>query len=335
MNRDLLPLPFLGFFERFSNSASTIGPRVDAAFWALVAVSVLLVGVLVVLNLIFLVQYRHGSGAARRPLGIAEWKIEAFWIVATTVGFLGFFYWGASIYLDLERAPAGAYEINVVGRQWMWDVRHPNGRREFDQLHVPVNQAVRLVLSSEDVIHSFFVPAFRIKQDVVPGKIVSTWFNATHEGVYHLFCTQFCGTKHEEMGGQVVVMSPEGYAQWLEQGNISGASATRGRELYTRYGCSGCHDQPSPIHAPSLENVYQRLVPVQDGRFVRADDQYLRDSILLPGKDLVAGYQPIMPSFQGVIPEGDLLELLSYLRSLSKSPTPSSSPASSSVPLSP
>jgi cytochrome c oxidase subunit 2 len=258
--------------------------------------------------------------------------VESFWIAATTVGFLGFFYWGASIYLDLERTPADAYEINVVGRQWMWDVRHPNGRREFDELHVPVNQPIRLVLSSEDVIHSFFVPSFRIKQDVVPGKIVSLWFNATKAGSYRLFCTQFCGTKHEEMGGQVVVMSPEDYAQWLERGNISGSAATRGRELYTRYGCNGCHDQPSFIHAPSLANVYQQRVPLQDGRIVRADDQYLRDSILQPEKDIVAGYQPIMPSFQGVIPEGDLLELLSYLRSLSPPPAAGSS---SSTPLAP
>lgn len=317
--------PLSALFDWSPPDASTLASRVDAVFWTLTAVSGLLVVGLIAANLYFLIKYRRGSPARRDPLPFAPWKIEATWITGTTLGFLAFFFWGARIYLDEERPPANAYEINVVGRQWMWDVRHPNGRREFDELHVPLDEPVRLVLSSEDVIHSFFVPAFRVKQDIVPGKIVSLWFQATKTGVYSLFCTQYCGTKHAAMIGRVVVLAPEDYARWLARGSAPKGRADRGRRLFAQYGCSGCHDQPSQIHAPPLEDLYYHQVPVQDGRFVRADEQYLRDSILEPMKDVVAGYQPIMPSFKGVISEGDLLELVSYLKNL-RAPTTSTPP---------
>jgi cytochrome c oxidase subunit II len=198
----------------------------------------------------------------------------------------------------------------------MWDIRHPNGRREFDQLHIPIHTPIRLLLSSEDVIHSFFVPAFRVKQDAVPGKTVSAWFEATKTGTYHLFCTQYCGTEHSGMVGEVIAMTPEAYAQWLATGNAVATLPTRGRALFVRYGCSGCHAPSSPIHAPPLEGVYNSLQPVENRQFVRADLKYLRDSILIPDQHIVAGYQNIMPSFKGVIPESDLLELVSYLESL-------------------
>lgn len=315
-----------GIAAFFSSGASSVAPRVDALFWSLVLASAVVVAVLVLLNLTFLIRYRRGSPARRGPLEVSTWKFEATWIGLTTVGFLGFFFWGARVYLDMERVPADAYSINVVGRQWMWDIRHPNGRREFDELHVPLGRDVRLLLSSEDVIHSFFAPEFRVKQDAVPGKTVSVWFKPTREGVYPLFCTQYCGTKHSQMTGRIVVMSPDAYAAWLTSGPTP-RIAERGRELFTKYSCSGCHDQPSQIHAPPLLNVYGSMVPLQDGTFVYAGDEYLRDSILLPTKQVVAGYQPIMPSFQGVVSESDLLDLIAYLKSLptaaSAAPQPS------------
>ncbi len=304
------------FADWLPHRASTLAPRVDGAFGVLLAFSVLLVVGLVAANLYFLVRYRRGSNAPRPPVQVSTAKLETGWIAATTVAFLAFFFLGARVYLDEERPPATGLEIHVTGRQWMWDVRHPNGRREFDELHVPVDEDVRLVLSSEDVIHSFFVPAFRLKQDVVPGKQVTMWFRPTTPGRYHLFCAEFCGTKHSGMTGEVVVLPAPEYARWLAQGNPPSELAGRGRQLFTRYNCSGCHDQPAAVRAPPLEALYGSLVPLREGRFVRADDAYLRDSILQPARDVVAGYDPVMPSYQGVIPENDLLDLIAYLKQL-------------------
>jgi cytochrome c oxidase subunit 2 len=306
------------FKDWLPHRASTLAPRVDLVFWALVGVTAILVLGLVIANLYFLIRYRRGSDAPRPPLRIKTWHIEATWITATTVGFLGFFFWGARLYLSEERPPANALEINVTARQWMWDIRHPNGRREFNEIHVPLGQDVRLVMSSEDVIHSFFVPAFRVKQDVVPGKQVSTWFKATETGTFHLFCAEYCGTAHSGMVGDVVVMPAEQYAEWLSRGNSIENLAQRGRRLFVRYNCSGCHDQPAAVHAPPLTELFGTMVPTRDGRMVRADEQYIRDSILQPEKDIVAGYEPLMPSFQNVIPESDVLDLISYLKSLPK-----------------
>jgi cytochrome c oxidase subunit II len=308
------------FAFAFSNwlppRASSLAPHVDLVFWTAVGVSVLLVGALAVANLYFMVRYRRGSMAPRPPLRINTSVIETTWISATTVGFLGFFVWGAQLYLFEESPPADALQINLVGRQWMWDVRHENGRREFNELHVPLGENVRLVMTSEDVIHSFFVPAFRLKQDVVPGKQVSTWFRATKAGTYHLFCAEYCGTVHAGMGGDIVVLPPERYAEWLTRGNTMEPLAQRGRRLFLRYNCSGCHDPPAAVRAPPLDQLYGTLVPTRDGRMVRADETYLRDSILQPQKDIVVGYDPVMPSFQNVIPESDLFELIAYLKSL-------------------
>ncbi len=308
-------------------SASSVAPRVDAIFWALIIVSTLMVGFLTTVNIIFLIRYRRGSTAERGPLPIASWKIEAGWISATTVIFLAFFYWGARIYLEMERAPADAYQVTVIGRQWMWDIRHPNGRREFNTLHVPIGQNVAVLLSSEDVIHSFYVPAFRVKQDVVPGKTVTAWFKATREGVYPFYCSEFCGTKHSAMIGNIIVQSEQDYARWLDTGTRNDALLIQGRALFVKYNCAGCHDQPSQIHAPSLVGIYGSQVPLSSGEFVRVDDRYLRDSILLPAKEIVAGFQPIMPSYQGVVNEADLLDLIGYIKSLS--PAASDAPSAS------
>jgi cytochrome c oxidase subunit 2 len=301
--------------------ASSLAPRFDTLFNLLLLASAALVAVLVALNLTFLIRYRRGSSASRAPLRFAAWKLEAGWIAATLVVFVGFFFGGAWLYLDQERPPRGAYVIDVVGRQWMWDIRHPNGRREFDTLHVPIHTPIRLRLSSEDVIHSFFVPAFRVKQDVVPGRTISAWFEATRAGTYRLFCTQYCGTEHSGMVGEVVAMAPEDYARWLAAGNAPLNVPGRGRQLFVRYGCSGCHAASSSVHAPRLEGVYGSLQPIENRQFIRADARYLRDSILLPSQHIVAGYQNLMPSFQGTIPENDLLDLIEYLKSLAN-PSP-------------
>jgi cytochrome c oxidase subunit 2 len=320
------PPLFATLIERLP-AASSFAPRVDRVFAGLLIASTVMVVVLTVLTLTFLIRYRRRATVNRAAVQIATWKIETAWTAGTTLVFLAFFYWGASIYLDMKRVPVAtnADEINVVGRQWMWDIRHPNGRREFNELHVCVNQPVRLLLSAEDVIHSFFVPAFRLKQDLVPGKVVSAWFEPTLPGTYPLFCAQYCGTAHSAMLGKIIVLSPGAYAAWLaSDGNdaLAGdgkrvpASGSIGRRLFKQYGCNACHDRDAAIHAPSLIGIYGQKVRLSDGTFVRADDQYLRDSILHSSQQVVAGYEPIMPSYASVIAEPDVLELIVYLKSL-------------------
>ncbi len=283
------------------------------AIW-LLAASVAIVALVTGLIATFLVRYRRGSAASRAPLRVAEWKVEAAWIGATTLGFLGFFFAGAKVYVRMEDAASGsAREIRVVARQWMWDIRQPNGRREFGTLHVPVGVRVRLRLTSEDVIHSFFVPAFRVKQDVVPGKEVLLAFTPTRAGRFALFCTEYCGSKHAEMTGAVLAQAPADYAAWLAEGRLPGAPVEAGRRLFVRHGCSGCHEGASAVRAPPLQGLHGTRVALADGSFVRADGAYLRDCILAPEKVRLAGYAPLMPSFRGVIGEGDLAELLLYL----------------------
>lgn len=298
--------------------ASTFSVQEDLIFDALLLASALLLLVVVGLITVFLVRFRSGSSAPRTPLAVSEEKIEAGWICGTTVVFLGFFFWGAKLYLSAETPPPGAEEIHVVARQWMWDIRQPDGRREFDSLHVPEGVPVRLLMTSEDVIHSFYVPAFRLKQDVVPGKQTSLWFTATRTGSYRLDCTQFCGSKHSLMVGTVVVMAPGDYARWLERGPAPQLALAEGRRLFVGYGCAGCHTPGADVHAPRLDGLYGREVPQQDGSFRRVDDAYLRDCILQPETVWPGGYPRIMPSFKGVISEGDLLEIIAYIKAMGR-----------------
>jgi cytochrome c oxidase subunit 2 len=208
--------------------------------------------------------------------------------------------------------------IFVVGKQWMWKAQHPDGRREIDELHLALGQPVRLVLSTEDVIHSFYVPAFRIKQDAVPGRYTTIRFTPTRAGVYRLHCAEYCGTDHARMGGKVVVMPPQDFSRWLSDGNENRSLAAQGFDLFRQKGCSGCHDANSTVHAPDLAGVYGRVVHLADGRTVVADEPYLRDSMMLPKRDVVAGYAPIMPSFQGQLSEGEIAALISFLKEQKK-----------------
>ena len=215
----------------------------------------------------------------------------------------------------MRRSPADALPVYVVGKQWMWKLQHRNGRREIDELHVPLGQPVRLVMTSQDVIHSFFVPAFRLKQDVVPGRYTSLWFTATRLGEFHLFCSEYCGTDHAAMLGRVVVMEPAAFARWLAAGPRVPGLAQQGFALFREHGCSGCHAAGSTVHAPSLDGLLGSHVHLQDGRTIVADENYVRDSILAPDKDIVAGFAPLMPSFAGQLSEEQIEALIAYLRS--------------------
>jgi cytochrome c oxidase subunit 2 len=210
-------------------------------------------------------------------------------------------------------------QIFIVGKQWMWKAQHPGGQREINELHVPAGQNVRLVLASQDVIHSFFVPALRIKQDVVPGRYETMWFRAETPGRYHLFCAEYCGTDHAHMGGWVTVMNPRDYGNWLQGQGGQTSLADQGQQLYRRYGCSGCHEPGGTVRAPPLEGVFGSPVPLSDGSVTIADEKYIRDSILDPKAQVAAGYQPVMPTFAGQISEDDLAKLVAYIESIGPS----------------
>jgi cytochrome c oxidase subunit 2 len=266
--------------------------------------------------LTFCVRYRAGSTVSRADRVQKTWHWEIGWTTATFVMFLVLFVWGASVYIWLFKSPPGDIEIYLVAKQWMWKLQHPGGQREIDALHIPVDKTIRLVMASQDVIHSFFVPAFRIKHDVVPGTYETIWFKATKTGTYTFECAQYCGTQHATMKGEVVVMTPPEYARWLTEQGVNQSLAQQGEALFRQHGCSGCHGANSTVHAPDLVGLYGSLVHLQDGSTVRADERYIRDSILMPKSQIVVGYPPIMPDFSGQLSEEELFKLVAYIQSL-------------------
>lgn len=300
----------------FPEQASTFAERVDALYYYLLSVSGFFVLLIFALIFYFAVKYRRRSEGEQTPSILGSIPLEVAWIVIPFILVMIMFVWGASLYFTAFSPPANAMEIFVIGKQWMWKVQHPEGRREIDELHVPVGYPVKLTITSQDVIHSFYIPAFRIKMDAVPGRYTSTWFEASKTGTFHLFCAEYCGTAHAGMGGRVVVMKPSEYEQWLRTGAPEDSLVAAGGRLFQQLGCSGCHSQNSIARAPLLDGVYGKPVPLQSGQVVLADESYIRDSILLPQKDVVAGYAPVMPPFQGRISEEELMQIISYIRFL-------------------
>lgn len=297
-------------------AASAMAGRIDALLLVLMVVSVFVVGGIMALIGWFAFRYRRGSPAARGPAPSRSRTLETLWITVPLLVFLIIFVWAAVLYRELRSPPPDALAINVVAKQWMWKMQHPGGQREINELHVPVGRSIKLTMTSQDVIHSFFVPAFRVKQDVLPERYTTLWFEPSREGEYALLCAEFCGTGHSRMTGRVVVMAPSAYEQWLERNPGAGSLAEQGEVVYRRHGCSGCHGQSATVHAPSLAGIYGRREPVEDGGTVMVDEGYIRDSILRPAKEVVAGYPPIMPSYQGQLGEEEILALVAYIRSL-------------------
>ena len=235
---------------------------------------------------------------------------------------LAMFGWGAVVYVDFRHPPPDTLDIYVIGKQWMWKVQQPNGRREINELHVPTDRDVKLILASEDVIHDFYVPAFRVKMDVVPGHYNTMWFRPTKAGRYHFFCSQYCGTNHAVMGGWVTVMDPSDYAAWLSGSSGAESPLVAGEKLFTEKACVTCHISNGTGRAPSLNGVYGGTVRLADGSTVTADESYIRESILVPSAKIVAGYQPLMPAFQGQLTEEQILSLTAYIKSLQSQPIP-------------
>jgi cytochrome c oxidase subunit 2 len=305
-------------FSLFPEQASTVAPRVDALLYFLLAITVFFVALIAGLILYFMVKYRR-RGEAHPPVVHGSLALEAAWTIIPFGLTMIIFFWGASIYASLRRPPDDALQVDVVAKQWMWKLQHLEGRREIDELHIPVGRPVKLVMTSEDVIHSFYVPAFRTKQDVVPGRYTTMWFEATRPGTYHLFCAEYCGTLHAGMIGWVIAMEPAAFQAWLAgtgPGAAAPAPATGGEVLFQQLGCVTCHRPDAKGLGPPLVGLFGSSVRLQDGRTVVADENYLRESILTPQAKITAGYQPVMPTFQGLIHEEDVMQLIAYIKSL-------------------
>lgn len=295
--------------------------RVDALFLFLVAISVLVSLGVVTMVTFFILKYRRGKEADRTNPVETHHKLELTWTIIPLIIFLGMFVWAGRLYFQMYDVPADAMEIYVIGKQWMWKFQHPDtGQLEVNDLHVPVNRPIKLTMTSEDVIHSLYVPAFRIKTDVVPGRYTTVWFEASETGNYHLFCAEYCGTSHSGMIGQVIVMPEDEYLAWAggsPTGSQPASAAQAGEQLFSKVGCIACHKlDGTPGVGPSLAGVFGRPVKLTNGETVTADEAYLRQSILEPATQVVEGYQPVMPPYQGQLTEDQVLQLIAYIKSL-------------------
>jgi len=309
----------LGNFHLLPESASTFAWQVDGLFWFITAVTVFFSLLVAGMLLIFMIRFRRKSDD-EVPEGLhGSLALEIGWSGIPFLLTMIMFFWGASIYASIRRPPDDALQVNVVGKQWMWKAQHMEGRREINELHIPVGRPVRVTLTSEDVIHSFYVPAFRTKQDAVPGRYTTTWFEATKPGEYHLFCAEYCGTIHSGMIGRVVAMEPAAFEKWLsgQDPNMPDvAPAVLGQQLFQQQGCATCHSGQTGARGPKLNGVFGSKQALASGDQVLADETYLRESILNPQAKVVAGFQPVMPTYQGLLSEENVMQLLAYLKTL-------------------
>lgn len=308
-------------FRLFPESASSIAHRVDALFLTLVGIAVFFSLLICTLILYYGIRYRRRAKVKRGNPALNT-SLELTWVAVPFVIMMALFAWGGAVYYDMHTPPDNAMELSVVGKQWMWKVQHPEGAAEINTLHVPVGQPVKLRMISEDVIHSFYIPAFRVKQDVLPGYYTTMWFTPTKAGTYHLFCAEYCGTDHSHMRGRVVVMGQAEYAEWLSQ-QKGPPPEVLGKRLFDRYRCTGCHRLTQRGTGPPLSGLFGRRVPLSGGGTVVVDEQYLRDSIRNPSKHVVAGYQRLMPSYStSDLSEAKVMYIVAYIKSLT-GPSPS------------
>ena len=303
-------------------SASTLSSEVDAIYFYLSGVTVFFTLLIAGAIIFFVIRYRRRNvSEIPRPIE-GSTKLETFWSVIPLLIAMSFFFWGASVFYRQYRPPTNALEVYVVGKQWMWKFQHPTGQREINELHVPVGRKVKLIMTTEDVIHDVFVPAFRIKADVVPGKYTTQWFEATKPGRYHFFCAEYCGMNHSGMRGWVVVMEPTEFENWLSGNANQMSPAAAGQQMFESLGCASCHGANGEGgRGPSLLGVFGSNVTLTNGQTVPADEAYLRESILNPQAKIVSGFGPIMPTFQGQMNEEQLLQVTAYIKSLSTART--------------
>ena len=304
-------------FPFFPEQASAQAAQVDGIYFFMLAVTAFFSLLIAGLVVLFAIKFRRRD---EDEVGVAihgSLALELLWTIIPFLICMVMFAWGAKVFFQLYRAPAGAMEVYVVGKQWMWKVQHMDGHREINELHVPVGRPVKLIMGSEDVLHSYFIPAFRVKADVIPGRYNMLWFNASKPGRYHLFCAEYCGTNHSGMIGSIIAMEPTEFQAWLSGGAPSDTPAEAGAKLFQSQGCIVCHSPGARIPAPMLTNVFGNPVTLQGGSTVIADEAYLRESIVNPQAKVVEGFQPLMPTFQGLASEEQLLQLIAYIKSLS------------------
>lgn len=309
-------------FPLFPDAASSVAREVDTLFFGWVAISLFFSVLIAALIVIFFMKYRRRPWRRMgRATEVKTLPVEIAWSVIPLIIVLAMFVWGAKVFFDQSRPPEDAVAYYGVGKQWMWKFQHPEGAREINDLHVPVGQPIRITLTSEDVIHSLFIPAFRVKTDVLPGRYTTLWFTATKPGAYHLFCTEYCGTEHSRMIGTVYALPPEDYERWLSTGQVGVPMRVSGAELFERLACNTCHREGAatpdlPSRGPTLAGLFGTEVTLVGGDTVTADEGYIRRSILEPQAQVVAGWQPIMPTFKGQVTEEQLATLVDYIRTL-------------------
>jgi cytochrome c oxidase subunit 2 len=299
----------------FPAEASTIAPYMDALYFFLVAISI--VGLVFVAFLIFYfsIRYRRDKNPVATQIE-GSTILEATWTIIPLALFLVVFVWGGLLYFRIYNPPSNSMNIYVVGKQWMWKAEHPGGQHEINALHIPIGQPIQLTMISQDVFHSFSIPDFRVKREVIPGRYSTVWFQATDPGTYHIFCTQYCGTLHSGMIGEVTAMTPVDYKRWLDQSNSGMSLAQNGERLFASMGCNACHSGNAAARGPNLAGVYGSKLTLTDGSQVLVNDAYLRDAILNPSQHVTAGFAPIMPTYQGQISEDGLIDLVEYIKQL-------------------
>ncbi len=308
-------------FRLFPEQASVEAQRVDVLYLFQLGVGVFFTALICLVIFYFAIKYRRGAKVDRSNPPKKNIPLEVVWTVIPLALTMVMFGWGARLFFDSQRPPLGADEIYVVGKQWMWKVQHPEGKSEINELHIPVGRPVKLKLISEDVIHSFYVPEFRVKTDVLPGRYSTIWLNPTKTGRFHLFCAEYCGTDHSKMIGHVYVMEPAEYSKWLA-GTIDQPPHVAGELLFERFRCNTCHRDTPDARCPSLRGLFGRQVALADGSNVIADEKYLRESIVNPNSKIVQGYKPLMPTYQGQLNEQGILQIIAYIQSLEQTQEP-------------
>jgi cytochrome c oxidase subunit 2 len=298
--------------------ASSIARSVDQLYLFLTVITLFFTVLIFSVIFYFMIKYRRRSPDERPKAIEGSFPLEVLWTAIPTLIVALIFVWSSVLYFRNAEPPKGAMEIFVTGKQWMWKVEHPEGQREINELHVPLGRPVKLTMTSEDVIHDFFVPAFRVKKDVLPGRYTTLWFEATKVGTFHLFCAQYCGAFHAGMIGSIIVQEPDEYERWLAGGAPGESVEQAGEKVFQASGCPTCHVADGTGLGPSLLGVYGNPVKLTTGETVTADDAYMRESILLPKAKIVLGYSPIMPSFQGQMTDEQLNNVIAYLRALGK-----------------
>jgi cytochrome c oxidase subunit 2 len=306
----------MGSIPLFPQQASNFAGRVDALYFFMVAVTAFFSVLIVTLVIVFAVKYRRTHDTEVGVPVHGALALEIGWSLIPLAIAMVMFWWGATLFFAMAKPPSNAMEIYAVGKRWMWKFQHVTGQREINELHVPVGQPVKLLIGSEDVIHDVYIPAFRVKMDAVPGKTTTLWFQPTKAGTYHLFCAEYCGQRHSAMIGSVIVMEPGDFQLWLSGGPAPTNMAEAGQKLFTDLACITCHKDTSDGRGPALKNLYGKAVNLQSGATVTADEAYLRESITNPQAKVVLGYQPLMPTFQGLVTEEQLMQLIAYIKSI-------------------